>query len=179
VARIELNAIRSRTAGAAPRLARRGELTNKPNRSEFLLMPRCAWTLEESDRAKSIEIGAIDGLGRNRGPVSVHVLPEHETALRAYAERARKTGHVFTMAVAGLTVGMIAAGIAGSAGMLTERDALRTVGVLLASLGALLYALPFTTPQTAHAFGIRQSVRIARTIAVFTVVVGLVMVFRG
>lgn len=142
-------------------------------------MPLCAWTLQESDRAIPVDVDSVDGLGRYRGPVRTYVLPEHEAALRQYAARARRAGRFFLGGVIALTLAIVGAAIAGSMGVITEAGSLRATGILLASLGALLWALPFTTPQTAQAFGVAQSVRIARTLAAVTVVLGLILAVRA
>ena len=138
-------------------------------------MRACAWSGDTSDRLVQITIPAVDGLGRRTAPRVVHVLPEHREHVEDYARQAQRRARPFTLALGSLIVVVLAAALLGGAGVLDEQAVALAIGVALAALGALLVIIPFTTPQTIEAFGIRRSIRAARVIGVVTIALGSVI----
>lgn len=104
----------------------------------------------------------MNRLGRPTSPMRVHVLPEHEAKLRLHAERIRRYGTPFLVAIVVLSVLIFVAALLPALGDGWRRPAILVTGVLLGLMGALVVALPFTTPETTAFFGVRRSIQIAR-----------------
>jgi hypothetical protein len=136
------------------------------------MKPRCEWTGARTERAVPVSIQAVNRFGGPAPPRTVCVLPEHEPALRAYADRARRLGRPFFAALMLIMLAMVGVVALSVPDVLTESATLRAIGVLLALMGALMIALPFTTPETQQAFGVRASIRVARVAGAIVIVMG-------
>ena len=137
------------------------------------MTPRCLWTGERSDRAIEITVPAADRFGRPSEPKTFTVLPEHEADLRAFADLAQRTGRAFLLTIVGLTVSMVVVGVLGSTGVISNAASSWGVGLGCMGMGLLMIALPFATPETTAAFGVRRSILIARVAGVVVAGVGL------
>jgi hypothetical protein len=136
------------------------------------MKPQCAWTGVRTADAVPITIPGVDRFGRNVPPRTVRVLPEHADDLMSFADRVRRYGRLFLGAITVLTIGMVAAVILLMADVVAESTAARVVGVLVALLGMLGVSMPFTTPETIGAFGVRRSIVVARVLGVITIALG-------
>lgn len=136
------------------------------------MKPQCAWTGVRTADAVPITIPGVDRFGRTVQPRTVHVLPEYADDLRTFADRVRRYGRLFLGAIAVLTIGMVGAAGLFMTDVFTESIAARAVGVLIALLGLLMLGMPFTTPETISAFGVRRSIVVARVLGVITVALG-------
>ena len=141
--------------------------------------PKCAWTGKRSSRAVKITVDGVDRIGRPAPPEVLHVLPEHEQDLRAFAGRARRFGSTFLVAVLALTLGMVAAAVLGGAGVWSTRVTAVVVGMLVSLQGFLFVAMPFATPETVQMMGIRRAMLLVRVLGLFTIALGVVIGFLG
>ena len=139
------------------------------------MKPRCEWTGTRSDAAVPVSVPAVNRFGGPAPPRTVHVLPEHEPALRAYAERTERLGRAFLSTLVLIMIAMVAVAALSVPDILSPTSTIRAIGALLALMGALMIALPFTTPETQQAFGIRTSIRIARTSGAIIIALGTVI----
>ena len=105
----------------------------------------------------------------------LHVLPEHEEALREFVERARRFGRPFLLSVLAFTLGMVAAVVLGSLDVWSSPVTAGIAGTLLSLLGLLLVIFPFATPETVQAFGVCRSILIVRVLGLLALVAGIVM----
>ncbi len=143
------------------------------------LPPKCAWTGEWTDRAVPVEVAATDRFGRPAPPRTLHVSPEHEAELRAFAERARRYGRPFLLTMAGLTLAMVVVAVLGTADVLSESATAALIGLLTALVGLTIIVMPFATPETVGGLGVRASVRLARVVGVATIGLGVVIALLG
>lgn len=137
-----------------------------------MIVPRCAWSGERSDRLIEVSLPATDRFGRRTGTLTAHVLPEHEAELRAHADRVHRHGAPFLVAVIVLGLLAFVLAIAGSLGSV-DPVAVPLSGVATAGIGLLFVLFPFTTPETSGFFGIRRSIVIARSLGAVLVAMGL------
>ena len=143
-------------------------------------MPRCIWTNDTSDRAVPVTLDVPTPTGGTTAPRTLHVLPEHEADLRAYNARVVRYGRPFLAGMLGLCGLLVAAAVAGPAFGWGDRTVAAVVGLGVVGMGALMVALPFATPQTVEALGIRASRRGARALGVLTVALGgTIALFAG
>jgi hypothetical protein len=140
------------------------------------MTPQCAWSGEHSDRAVPIIVPGVDRFGRRTPPRTLHVLPEHEQELRAFAERASRHGRTLLLGLLTATGAIVLVAALGTVGVLTEAETVVIAGLLVMLLGAMLMALPISTPEAIEALGVRRSRALSRGIGAFGIVVGLVMI---
>jgi small neutral amino acid transporter SnatA (MarC family) len=140
---------------------------------------RCAWTGERSDRLVTVTVDAVDRIGRRRGPVELRVRPGHEAALRAHVARVHRFGAPFLVAV--ILIGALAFGAAMApiVDASWAAVAIPLSGLLVAVLGLLFVAFPFTTPETSAFFGLRRSIVIARILGLLLAALGAWIVLAG
>jgi hypothetical protein len=140
---------------------------------------RCAWSGERSDRLIELAVPSVDRIGRHRGSTAVHVLPEHEAALRAHLDLGRRYGSRFLIGMVVLGLAAFAAAMAPAFDRSLEPVAIPVAGMLIGLMGLLIIALPFTTPETSAYFGLRRSIRIARVLGALTVILGAWIAIAG
>lgn len=140
---------------------------------------RCAWTNERSDRLIAVELPGVNRLGRPAQPVTLHVLPEHAAELRIHAERVRRYGTPFLVAIVTLSILILAAALLPVFGDAWRRPAIVGTGIVLGLMGALVIALPFSTPETSRFFGLRRSIQIARASGALLVLMAAAIVLFG
>lgn len=133
---------------------------------------RCAWSGEASDRLIEVAIPSVDRIGRHRGSTTVHVLPEHESALRAHIDLGRRYGSRFLVAMIILGIAAFAIAMAPVVDQSWAPTVVPIAGVLIGIMGLLMVALPFTTPETSAFFGLRRSIRIARVLGALMLLLG-------
>ena len=120
-----------------------------------------------------ITVPGTDRFGRLSEPETHSVLPEHEADLRAFASLAQRTGRAFLLSILGLTAVVVVVAALGTFGVLSPAASAWGVGLGCMGMGLLMIALPFATPETIGAFGVRRSIRIARVSGVVVAGVGL------
>lgn len=133
---------------------------------------RCAWSGEQSDRLIEVPIPSVDRIGRHRGSTTVHVLPEHEAALRAHVDLGRRYGSRFLLAFIILGIAAFATAMAPAIDPSLAPTVVPIAGVLIGLMGLLIIVLPFSTPETSAFFGLRRSIRIARVLGVLMLILG-------
>lgn len=136
-------------------------------------MPTCIWTNETTDRAVPITLDVPSATGGARSSQTSHVLPEHEADVRAYNERVARGGRLMLVGVLGLSGMMVVVAIGGEIAGWSDRSIAVIAGWMVVATSALLFALPFATPQTVGALGIRGSVRLSRALAVVMAGIGI------
>lgn len=140
---------------------------------------RCAWTGRASDRLVEVQLPGVNRFGRPTAPITVHVLPEHEDELRAHAERVRRYGTAFLVAIVVLSLLVAVTALLPLLGDAWRRPALVVTGIVLGLMGLLIIALPFSTPETTAFFGVRRSIQIARVSGAVLVVLAAGVVLFG
>jgi hypothetical protein len=140
---------------------------------------RCAWSGERSDRLIELAVPSVDRIGRHRGSTTVHVLPEHEAALRAHLDLGRRYGSRFLIGMVVLGLFAFGAAMAPAFDRSLEPVAIPVAGLLIGLMGLLIIALPFTTPETSAFFGLRRSIRIARVLGALTLILGAWIAIAG
>ena len=130
------------------------------------MRPRCLWTNTAGDDLVELRLGAGDPLARLAGSEVVHVRPEHEAALRDFADRADRFGRLFLALIGASCVGLVGFGVAGSH---------VGAGASLAFMGLVVQAFPFCTPQTVEMFGVGASRVIARVAGVALGLLGVAL----
>ena len=122
---------------------------------------------------------SIDRIGRHRGSMTVQVLPEHESALRAHIDLGHRYGSRFLVAMIVLGLAAFTFAMAPAIDRSLAPTAVPIAGVLIGLMGVLMIALPFTTPETSAFFGLRRSIRIARVLGAVMLVLGAWIVIAG
>ena len=85
----------------------------------------------------------------------------------------------FLWLVLGLALLLVCVAALGTMGVLGPRPAAVAAGAVLVALGAVFLAWPFTTAETAQAFGPRRSAQIARVMGTITVLLGIAVAVAG
>jgi hypothetical protein len=131
---------------------------------------RCVWCGRESDVLESVELPTMDRWGRPAGVRRFPVDPRHRQALLAFSEFSTRYGPRFIRVLGLWLVATVVAswfrGIAGA-------------GLGLMLLGLVMFALPFATPETVAALGIRGSVLLVRCVAVAIALIGAALLLIG
>ena len=136
-------------------------------------MLRCLWCNRPGADVREIVVTTVNRFGASPRQETLAVHPEHERALRAYTERARRFGGLF-LALVGVCLG---------SALLLELVLLRMnpsygtvgIGLAVALLGGLIAAFPFATPETIAMMGGRASMRLARGAGAFLVTAGVLV----
>ncbi len=137
------------------------------------MKPLCLWTGTRNERAVAIVLPSTDRFGAPNGTQTVHVLPEHIDELREFAVLTQRYARSFLIWILGLSLLLIPLAILAGMGAVSESLLLLCVGVITIATGALVYALPFATPETVGMFGVRRSIRILRILGVVLIVIGM------
>ena len=137
------------------------------------MTPKCLWTGQRSDRAIEITVPGTDALGRSIDVQTLTVLPEHEADLRAFADRARRMGRPFLVTILSLTAAILVVAALGTFEVISGAASAWGVGLGCIGMGVLMVALPFATPETVAAFGVRRSITLACVSGVIVIAVGL------
>jgi len=112
----------------------------------------------------------MDRWGRPAGMRRFPVDPRHRKALFAFSAFSTHYGPRFLPALGlWLVATVVAAWVRGIAG----------AGLGLVVLGLLMFVLPFATPETVAALGIRTSLVLVRCLATMTALVGAVLMLVG
>lgn len=114
---------------------------------------RCIWSHEKADDLLSIRLPDTDAWGRVVGERVVFVRAVHEQRVREFADRQLRHGRLFLAVLLGGVLGLLGFGAAGWT---------IAAGSCLVGMGLTVLWLPFATPQTVEAFGIRASIVMAR-----------------
>ncbi len=142
-------------------------------------MPTCIWTNEATDRAVPITLDVPSSTGGAGSPRTAHVLPEHESDVRAYVQRVERGGRLMLAGVLGLSGIMVAVAVGGEVAGWSDRVIAQIAGWLVIAMSGLLVAFPFATPQTVGALGIRASIRLTRALSVVLAAIGVWIALYG
>lgn len=127
---------------------------------------RCVWSNEYDEGTRMV---VLQVRGRPAADEVVNVCPAHEAKVRRIHRRAERYGNVlfasFGVSVI-VMVGSTLAGIGVGMGM----------GVIF--FGTAILILPFPTPQTVGALGMRRAVWVARGIGVLIIALGIDALFE-
>ena len=136
-------------------------------------MRRCLWCHQSGDDVREVVITTVNRFGAAPRQETMAVHPEHEQALRRFADKTRRFGGMFLTLV----------GVCLASAILLELVLLKLnpgfavvgIGLSVGLLGALLTIFPFSTPETVTAFGARAAVRLARGAGAALLMVGVVV----
>src|SRR5216684_1673800 len=131
---------------------------------------RYAWTNQEADNLREVVLVVPDRVGTHPQPRTFYVLPEYEQELRHFTQRVQRFGLAFVICMVVLTMLVIP--------IATVMRWYAFLGVIVALIGVIFIAFPFATPETVKAIGIKNSIRLARTLGLVIVVVGVYLVAR-
>ena len=124
----------------------------------------CALTQTQYEIPRTY-LGSFAGKARE---IELTVCAEHSSELDAFVESYNQYGAIFDKASVILFVGILG-------GLAFEMAFARPIGVtsvFVILTGILFTSLPFSTPQTVAVFGLRRSIRIARTGGVILILLG-------
>ncbi|ESS12790.1 MAG: hypothetical protein A07HR60_00260 [uncultured archaeon A07HR60] len=124
----------------------------------------CVLTQTQYDIPRTY-FGSFAGKARE---IELTVCAEHSSELDAYIESYNRYGAIFDKSFVILFAGILG-GLAFEV-MVTRPMGVTSVFVVLT--GILFTSLPFSTPQTVAAFGLRRSIWIARTGGVIFILLG-------
>lgn len=129
---------------------------------------RCTWCHGARGDLEEIQ---LPGETWSDAPALVH--PGHERRLRDFLETARRRSQLFVILVVAavflvMNSTLVAIVVAQWVGLLI-------MGAALAGLAVTIMIMPFATPQTARAVGVRRSIVIARACGLGVGVLGLVL----
>lgn len=130
------------------------------------------WSNETSTRVEEITVETVDRTGGNPSEETVHVLPEHEEALREHLADVRKNGRTMLGLVAALTATLIVTALGGVLVGLADDTVLMAAGIQLALFGGVIIRFPFSTPETVDMLGVARSRSVTRILGAITVLIG-------
>ena len=138
---------------------------------------RCIWCHGEDGSLKEVTAVTPDRwlLRRRQRTFLVHA--EHEQLFMAFNERVNRFGRLFLGLIVVCVVAMVALELLLAAGHKTV--AVVGIGAFTAILGAVMMALPFSTPETAAIFRLRRASRIVRTMGAVVIILGAFVVLQG
>lgn len=129
---------------------------------------RCIWSGETAEHLLKIETETVSGFRE------VYVKPQHETALRSFLDDVNKNTNRFFMGVFGLPIITVFVVIIQLVTGRPDIELILSIIVMIVLTGALLWRYPFATPNTMSKYGISKSIMIIRTLAVVTILSGLI-----
>ncbi len=130
---------------------------------------RCVWSNRESVNLKEVVLDAPNRIGMRPAPRAFHVLPEYEEELRRFIERVRRFAVLFVSLMTLLSVATVFCAVLGQ---------LTFLGLTVVLMGLVLLVLPFPTPETVNAFGLKKSIILVRAIALVVIVLGVYLAAR-
>ena len=131
---------------------------------------RCIWCGRESDALETVELPTLDRWGHPAGVRRFPVDPQHRQALLAFSAFSTRYAPRFLPALGlWLLATVVASWFRGIAGG----------GLGLMLLGPLMFALPFATPETVAALGIRRSLVLVRCMAAAIALMGAFLMLIG
>lgn len=131
------------------------------------IRPRCTWTGRHSDEVKEVRLEVLDYFGIRTRDETFTVLPEHEEDLRRFVAYHRRFGRLTILLIVLSFVAMVVL------------DTPLGVGLSMLGIGVLMLVFPFATPGTVQMIGTRASIRTVRFLGMVTILIGLLMAFRG
>ena len=137
---------------------------------------RCIWTGKKSEQLIAVKLQTLD---RFSFPTvkTFHVSPQHEHKLRQFNQKLLTYGRPFLYMMIALTGLLIISVIAISPFPKYQFLMLPVAGTITASIGILIAILPFSTPETIKWLGLRRSIKITRMLGIFTIIMGITMIF--
>ena len=116
-------------------------------------------------------LGSFAGKGRE---IELTVCAEHSSELDAFVAFYNRYGAIFDKACVILFVGILV----GLAFEVVFSRPMGVTSVFIILTGILFTSLPFSTPQTVAAFGLRRSIWFARTGGVILILLGIITFIR-
>jgi len=138
---------------------------------------RCIWCHGEGGSLKEVTAVTPNRLLLRRQERTFLVHAEHEQAFLAFNERVNRFGWLFLGSIVACILAMVALEVVLVAG--NKAAAVVGIGALTAVLGAVMVALPFSTPETVAIFGLRRASRIVRTMGAVVIILGAFVVLQG
>jgi hypothetical protein len=130
---------------------------------------RCLWCHGADGDLVQVQ---LPGEAWQEEPRLVH--PGHEERLRIFVDTARRRGQLFLALVVAEVLVLMNSTLVGVA--VAQWVGLIIMGAALLAMAATIFVMPFATPQTARALGVRRSITLARGLGVGVGLLGLVLV---
>ncbi len=130
---------------------------------------RCLWCHGAEGELTELN---LKGDAWQEEPSLIH--PGHEERLRAFMDEAQRRSRLFIILIVALVFLMMNSTLVAIA--VAQWIGTMIMGASLLGMAATIMVMPFATPQTARALGIRRSITVARACGVGIGVFGLILV---
>lgn len=137
---------------------------------------KCIWTGKRDPNVKTVTLHTLD---RFTIPTkkTFFVLPEYEQELREFNKRFVNYGRSFLIAIFGLLTLLVLSVFTGVFFSLSDTVILMFVGVITCLIGGGIVLFPFSTPETAKWFGLKQAIKLTRISGFVIILFGIAICF--